>query len=282
MKRIVSIQDLSCVGKCSLGIALPVLSVMGLECAALPTALLSAHTAFDGFFCRDLTDCIGPIMAHWQDAGLRFDAIATGYLGSCAQVRLVEAMFDRFDVPLHFVDPVMADHGRLYSGVDPELPQQMRRLVRRADMITPNVTEACLLTGLPYDPQPADAALERLLDGLLALDVDTAVITGIRHGDGLVRTAAASRSGERFSVEGPDIPGVFHGTGDLFAAVCAGALTLGLTAKSAVSLAARFVAEALEQTRRDPDARWYGVQFEPVLARLPELLCETKMKEDLT
>ena len=181
MKRIATIQDLSCVGKCSLGIAMPILSAMGIECAALPTAVLSAHTAFDGFVCTDLTAQLAPIAAHWKALGLRFDALYTGYLASPAQVAFVEAFFDSFGRAdtLVFVDPVMADQGRLYAGFDAGFPEKMRRLCARADIVTPNVTEACLLTGMEYRELHEESYLRELLEGLISFGPRTAIITAV-------------------------------------------------------------------------------------------------------
>ncbi len=279
MKRIVSIQDLSCVGKCSLGVALPVFSVMGLEAVALPTALLSAHTAFDGFYSLDLTETLAPIAAHWQAMDLKFDAVCSGYLGSCVQARMLETLFDENEDALHFVDPVLGDHGRLYSGMDAAMVEAMRALVRRASVITPNLTEASLLTGLPYTDAPDEAEVSRLLDALLSLGAQTAILTGIRSGDGNIRVAAASQNGAHFYAENEYIQGIYHGTGDLFAAVCAGSLTLGVSAQDAVALAAETVGRAIAETRRADDARWYGVQFEPCLATLFARVREITRKE---
>ena len=147
MKRIVTMQDLSCIGKCSLTVALPVLSAMGLECAVLPTAVLSAHTAFEGFRYEPLS--LTPVADHWQQLGLQFDMIYTGYLGGRAQVDQALDFFTRFPA-MRLVDPVMADHGALYAGLEPNFPAVLRTLCAQADLITPNITEACLLTGLEY------------------------------------------------------------------------------------------------------------------------------------
>ena len=147
MKRIVTMQDLSCIGKCSLTVALPVLSAMGLECAVLPTAVLSAHTAFEGFRYEPLS--LTPVADHWQQLGLQFDMIYTGYLGGRAQVDQALDFFTRFPA-MRLVDPVMADHGALYAGLEPDFPAVLRTLCAQADLITPNITEACLLTGLEY------------------------------------------------------------------------------------------------------------------------------------
>ena len=152
MKRIVSLQDISCLGKCSLTVALPVLSAMGVECAILPTAVLSTHTMFEGFTCRDLTEEIGPIAAHWKKEGVAFDAIYTGYLASAEQAADICAFFDAFKTAdnLIVVDPVMADNGKLYPAFGPEFPAEMAKVCAKADLIVPNLTEASLLTGLPY------------------------------------------------------------------------------------------------------------------------------------
>ena len=274
MKRIVSIQDFSCIGKCSQSIALPVLSAMGLECAALPTVLLSAHTAFDGFYSRELTDSIAPITDHWKKLGVRFDAIYTGYLGSAEQIALVEQVIADFgaDGALIFVDPVMADHGKLYAGFAPDFPEQMKSLCRRADVITPNVTEACLLTGETYRERHEEAFVRRLLEKLRLLGAKTAIVTGIRTDDMRMGVAAMDEAG-RFSLHETEyIPSVFYGTGDLFASTCVGALTRGLPAEKAIALAADYVVQTIRVTAGDPDARWYGVNFEQTLPYLMKRL----------
>ena len=152
MKRIASIQDISCLGRCSLTVALPVISALGVECAIVPTAVLSAHTAFPGFISRDLSDQLSAIAAHWRSQHVHFDALYTGYIASAAQVRQVLDFFDTVKSPdtLIFVDPAMADHGRLYTGFGPDFPAAMAQVVARADVAMPNLTEACLLTGTPY------------------------------------------------------------------------------------------------------------------------------------
>lgn len=272
MKRIATVQDLSCVGKCSLSIALPVLSAMGVECCVIPTAVLSAHTAFDGFVSRDLTDLLAPVSAHWQTLGLTFDALYTGYLASPEQVEFVEDFFRRFggENTLRFVDPVMADQGRLYAGFDDGFPEKMRRLCARADIITPNITEACLLTGLPYREQHSEAYLRTLLEKLLAFGPRTVILTGVRPTDGRMGVAAMDASGAMSVHLTQYIPAVFHGTGDLFASVCVGYLTLGRSTAEAIRRASNYVVQTLRVTSRNPDARWYGVDFETTLPLLWE------------
>lgn len=274
MKRIVSIQDLSCIGKCSQSIALPILSAMGIECATLPTALLSAHTAFDHFVSRELTDGFAPITAHWKSMGVHFDSIYTGYLGSEDQVAPVQRFFDDFGTEdtLIFVDPVMADHGKLYSGFTPTFPEKMKELCRRADIITPNVTEACLLTHTPYSEFQNEADIRALLEKLLKLGPHTAIITGIRPDERHMCVATMSADGNLSLHETYYYPAVFYGTGDLFASTCVGALTLGIPAEKAIATAADYVLETIRVTAADPEARWYGVNFEETLPYLMMLI----------
>lgn len=280
MKRIASIQDFSCIGSCSQTIALPVLSAMGVECAALPTALLSAHTAFDGFVSLDLTPQLPAIMAHWRAMHLRFDAVYTGYLASAEQVGLVGALLDGMDErpALTLIDPVMGDNGALYAGFSDAFPQAMRALCGRADVLTPNVTEACLLTGTAYSPVQDAAQTRRLLERLLELGCRAAVLTGLRV-DGDMAVAALQRDGTGTLVRTSYIPEVFHGTGDLFASTCAGALVQGAPLERAVCLAADYVALTLRRTVQAPDRRWYGVNFQETL---PELMARWQnIKEEL-
>ena len=280
MKRIASIQDFSCIGSCSQTIALPVLSAMGVECAALPTALLSAHTAFDGFVSLDLTPQLPAIMAHWRAMHLRFDAVYTGYLASAEQVGLVGALLDGMDErpALTLIDPVMGDNGALYAGFSDSFPQAMRALCGRADVLTPNVTEACLLTGTAYSPVQDAAQTRRLLERLLELGCRAAVLTGLRV-DGDMAVAALQRDGTGTLVRTSYIPEVFHGTGDLFASTCAGALVQGAPLERAVRLAADYVALTLRRTVQAPDRRWYGVNFQETL---PDLMARWQnAKEEL-
>ncbi len=280
MKRIASIQDFSCIGSCSQTIALPVLSAMGVECAALPTALLSAHTAFDGFVSLDLTPQLPAIMVHWRAMHLRFDAVYTGYLASAEQVGLVGALLDGMDErpALTLIDPVMGDNGALYAGFSDAFPQAMRALCGRADVLTPNVTEACLLTGTAYSPVQDAAQTRRLLERLLELGCRAAVLTGLRV-DGDMAVAALQRDGTGTLVRTSYIPEVFHGTGDLFASTCAGALVQGAPLERAVRLAADYVALTLRRTVQAPDRRWYGVNFQETL---PELMARWQnIKEEL-
>ena len=281
MKRIVTMQDLSCVGKCSLSIALPILSVMGLECVCLPTQLLSAHTVFPDFYSRDLSDSFSPILSHWAHCGLSFDGLYTGFLGSPEQAVSARLLAERFrsEGKLCFVDPAMADGGQLYHGIDPAMPELMGELCRCAQIITPNVTEACLLTGNPYEERHDEAYVRRLLEALLTLGVDTAIITGIRTDSHHMGVAAMERNGEAALHFTEFIPSVFHGTGDLFASTCAGALLLGYSASQAIGLGADYVFTTIRATAADPAARWYGVNFEQTI---PWLLNKLQTREEIS
>ena len=281
MKRILSVQDFSCIGKCSQSIALPVLSTMGIECVCLPTALLSSHTVFDGFFSRDLTEYFSAITSHWKQMDLRFHVLYTGYLGSVEQVDLVQRLMDDFPPAdgLSFVDPVMADHGQLYAGFSPEFPEKMRELCRKADIITPNITEACLLTGLPYRERQDEEYVLALLRELLSLGVKTAILTGIRTDTEHMGVAAMNRDGSYSRLFTKYVPSVFHGTGDLFASTCVGALARGCSTADAIALAADYVAKTVSYTAKDPDSRWYGVSFEKTLPYLMSRLDELLPKE---
>lgn len=181
MKRIVSVQDISCLGKCSLTVALPIISAMGVECSILPTAVLSTHTMFKNFTCKDLTDQINPIAHHWQQEGFQFDAIYTGYLASKEQVGDVCAFFDTFKTPdnLILVDPAMADNGKLYPAFGPDFPAEMAKVCAKADVIVPNLTEASLLTGLPYRTEYDEEYIRQMLQALAKLGPRYVALTGV-------------------------------------------------------------------------------------------------------
>lgn len=270
MKRIVSIQDISCLGKCSLTVALPVISAMGVECAIVPTAVLSTHTMFHGFTCKDLSDQLAPIAAHWKAEKLRFDAIYTGYLASAAQVGLVCDFFDTFrdDRPLIFVDPAMADNGKLYPAFSDSFPAEMAKVCAKADIIVPNLTEACLMTGTPYKAEYDEQYIRMLLKKLLALGAKCAVLTGVSFEKGRLGVMGMNPDGSCFSYFTEHLPAAFHGTGDLFASTCVGALMNGRTLPQALQIAADYTVECIRVTMRDPNASWYGVEFERAIPYL--------------
>ncbi|MBQ8577316.1 MAG: pyridoxamine kinase [Clostridia bacterium] len=273
MKRIITVQDISCVGRCSLTAALPVISALGVECAVLPTAVLSNHTAFSGFTFHDLTGELSPIMAEWKRQKFRFDALYSGYLGSKEQIALVSALIDdiRAENPsAHIIiDPAMADFGKLYTGFDDSFARAMTGLCAKADIILPNLTEASCMLGIPYKEQHTEAELHDILRRLSALGSPQTVLTGVSLHEGKLGAMVYDRERDSFyTYENDRVERQFHGTGDLFSSVVTGALVRGMTLEDSVKLAVDFVLAALRATMEDPDAHWYGVNFEAVLGML--------------
>ena len=272
-RRLLTIQDISCIGKCSLTIALPVISAMGVETAVLPTALLSAHTMFQGFTYLDLTDQMEPITDHWKRVGIAFDTIYTGYLGSLRQMDLVRGIFRKFShrehPPLIVIDPVMADYGKLYSGFDETYAKKNAEFCGCADVILPNLTEAHFMTGLPYLEKYDRGYILEVLRALCSLGPRWAVLTGISFEEGKTGVMAENReTGEIFSYFTDRVPANYHGTGDLFASVVAGAMTRGASLQDALKLAVRYVRMTIEVTYKSGRQDAYGVDFETTLPAL--------------
>lgn len=261
MKHVLSVQDLSCVGKCSLTVALPVLSAMQCRCSALPTAILSTHTAFPQPHIHDLTPQLDDIRRHWQQIGVAFDAISVGYLADPAQAEAVCSLLDAFPA-VTVIDPVMGDHGKLYSGITQDHVSAMRCLCRRGQYLLPNITEAALLTGLPYRREYDPGYYRELTAGMLDFGAEAVVITGVCAEDGTIGFAGSHRENGDFSCQLPRIPRQQHGTGDLFAAVFIGGLMNGLALSESAALAAEFVAKVLSSS---PESTPFGVDFEPQL-----------------
>ena len=268
MKRVLSVQDLSCLGKCSLTVALPVLSAMGCSCAVLPTAVLSTHTAFPSPHIRDLTQDLWPVAEHWRSIGAKFDAITVGYLSDPRQAEVVGRVLDAFPAQV-ILDPAMGDHGKLYTGITAEHVQAMASLCRKAQILLPNVTEAALLTGIPYRENADPAYLQELAQGLLTFGGETVIITGFTRPDGQTGFFGMHKSGKTFLYQADRIGKHFHGTGDLFAATFAGALTAGKAAADAAVLAARFTERVITATEESTP---FGIAFEPELPWLAEQL----------
>lgn len=277
MKRIATIQDISCLGRCSLTVALPVISAMGVECAIVPTAVLSAHTAFHGFTCKDLTDQLAPIAAHWKSQQVHLDTISTGYIASAPQARQVIDFIDTVRQPdtLLVVDPAMADHGRLYAGFDDAFPAAMAEVVARSDVALPNRTEACLLTNTPYREEMDEPFVRDLLRKVAALGAKRVVLTGVSFApDKLGAMGYDSTDDTFFTCFGQKHPASFHGTGDIFSATVTGGLTRGMTLESATALAVEFTLACIHATALDPGASWYGVEFEKALPLLCQRVAE--------
>ncbi len=262
-KRILTIQDLSCVGQCSLTVALPVLSAYGIETCVLPTAVLSNHTMFSKWSYLDLTPEVDNIFAVWRENGFRFDAFLLGYLGKASLMDAAERAFDTFaaeGAPV-IIDPVFADNGKLYGGFDGEYVKRMARLLRRADVILPNVTEACFLTGTEYRTEHDEAYAEGLLAALKKLTDGIPVVTGVEL-DGKMGEAVLNGDGSVSYVMGEKLPFVRHGTGDIFASVFTAEYLSGKSLCDAADGASAFVRDCLRAT---PEEHFYGTLFERVL-----------------
>lgn len=280
MKRIASIQDISCLGRCSLTVALPVISAMGVECAIVPTAVLSTHTIFKNFTCKDLSDQMLPIARHWQEEKVHFDAIYTGYLADPRQCSDVCTLFDmlRSDDTLLFVDPAMADNGKLYPAFQDTFPAEMARVVARADVVVPNITEACLLTGMDYREHYDEGYVKELLHRLTALGAKRAVITGVSFSEDKLGVMAYDPGTESyFTYFNKKVPAHFHGTGDIFSSTVVGGMMRGLCLEEALKLAVDYTLQCIVITREEGEnAPWYGVEFERAIPMLIDRLKDMK------
>lgn len=273
-KRVLTIQDISCFGQCSLTVALPILSVCGAETVILPSAVLSTHTCgFTGFTVRDLTSDIPDIAAHWEKEGIRFDVFYTGYLGSTEQIGYVKDIFARLpkEGALTVVDPAMADGGKLYPAFDADYVENMKTLVDGADFVVPNVTEACFLTGMEYKEAPYDKEyIEALEKGLADLGAKTVILTGVSYREGFTGVSVYKNGKEEY-YEHELMPQGSHGTGDIFASAFTGALTCGKTPFDSARIAADYTLLCIKASQGDESHR-YGAKFEPQLVELAKLL----------
>ena len=278
MKRIVSIQDISCFGKCSLTAALPITSAMGIETCVIPTAVLSTHTGtgFEGYTYRDLTSDIPQISAHWKRLNLRLDAICTGYLGSFEQIKIVSDFMDDFgtDDNLIIVDPVMGDKGEYYKGFNDGFAHEMKKLCKKADVILPNLTEAALLLGEDYLGDSYDEkSIKELLTRLATLGSDIVVLTGVSFNENSQGVMSYNRvTGEFSSYFSDNIPGYFHSTGDVFSATISGALVKGFDMGRAIKVAVDFTVDCIQHTLGHEKEHWYGVMFEDCIGDLIEMI----------
>ncbi len=271
MKRILTIQDISCFGKCSITIALPVISAMGVETVILPTAVLSTHTMFKNFTVKDLTDQLLPITQHWKNEGIHFDAIYTGYLGSAEEIEIAKQIFDMFgsDDTMIFIDPVMADNGKLYPAFDMDYARRNAGLCGHADIIVPNITEACFMTDTEYKEVYDEAYILDLLNKLAKLGSKTVVLTGVSLSEGKTGVYGLNTvTGQTFIYQNDRVDAAFHGTGDVFSSVCVGALVQGIAPEEAFKIAADYTAETIRVTLDNPEKPWYGVDFEATLPKL--------------
>ncbi len=268
MKRILTVQDISCVGRCSLTVALPIISAAGVEAGILPTAVLSTHTQFSSFTFCDLTDEIEKISLEFKKHEIDFDAIYTGYLGSFRQLSLVSELFDRHKSSKCkiVIDPVMADNGSLYKGFTEEFAKEMANLCGKADLIVPNLTEASFMLGIPYNPSYDEEYIRSLLKSLAGLGCKEVALTGISFDKSKLGVYYYnSESDEYFYYCNDYLPVSYHGTGDIFASSVVGALMRGHSTPSALKCAVDFTLECIKCTMNDECRRFYGVNFEEAL-----------------
>lgn len=274
-KRVLAIHDISCIGKCSLTVVLPIISASGTECSILPTSVLSTHTGgFEGFTFRDLTDEITPITDHWKSLGISVDAIYSGYLGSFHQIDLMKKLFDDFRTEdnLICVDPVMGDNGSLYSLFDESFAKGMAELCGKADLIMPNITEASFMTGVPYKESGYNEAyIESVIEALHALGAKKVVLTGVSFEENKLG-AAASENGKITYVMSDRIEGYYHGTGDVFGSALVGALTNDKPLEKAMEIAVKYTVACIKRTKEAATEARYGVCFEKEIPAYLEML----------
>lgn len=266
-ERILAVHDISCVGRCSLTVALPIISSVGIECSGLPTAVLSTHTGgFTGYTYRDLTEDMVPIDEHWQSLGITFDAFYTGFLGSFEQIDIVSKLFDdlRHEGTTIYVDPVMADSGKLYPVFGPDFPKGMRTLCEKADVIMPNLTELSLMLGEEWVPGPyKHEYIDSMIEKAHGLGVRKVVLTGISFEEGMVGAVYRDfDTGESGEVMRAEIPGYYHGTGDVFGSALVGACECGLPLSKAVEAAVNLTVSSIIRTYESGEDVRYGVNFE--------------------
>ena len=270
-KRVLTIQDISCLGQCSLTVALPVISACGIETCVLPSAVLSTHTAgFSGYTFNDLTDDMPKIKDHWVKENISFDALYTGYLGSAQQIQYVCDIYDATVNGALIVDPAMADNGKLYPGFDEAFVEKMITLCAKADYVVPNITEACFLTGVEYKTEYDRTYIDLIIEKLTAIGCKNIILTGVRYNEG--KTGVVVYENGKYDYYEHDLlPNSCHGTGDIYASAFVGSLVRGNSAYESAKIAADYTVECIKATAEEEN-HWYGAKFEPVLGKLISML----------
>ena len=275
--RVAAVHDLCGYGRCSLGVAIPVLSAAGCDVCPVPTGLFSSHTAFPGWYMHDTTEILPDYLAAWSKIGVEIDAVYSGFLGAPEQVDRIRDLYEMYPRALRIVDPVMADHGRVYPTYTPELCAAMTELAEGADILTPNLTEAAIILDEPIGDAWAgeditDAEARRLVNALLAKGTRTVVLKGIQRGDGLIRNFVGTQDGAFFEVHNELLPYMLHGTGDLYCSCLLAAVMAGRSTEEAVRFAGDFVHDAMMVSAQQPQFQDRGVSFEPLLGKVAALL----------
>ncbi|WP_455138990.1 PfkB family carbohydrate kinase [Thermophilibacter sp.] len=276
LPRVAAVHDLCGYGKCSLGVAIPVLSAAGIDVCPIPTSLFSAHTRFPKFYMHDTTSMLNDYLDAWREEGIELDGVYSGFLGSAEQVGVIQRLYREYPDALRIVDPVMGDGGSKYPTYTDEMCEATKGLVDGADVLTPNLTEASIITGIPYEGQDVDEAyVRRMADALLGMGAKSVVLKGVVRGDERVirnYVAVADGDGSVEEVAGELLPYMLHGTGDLFASGLTAAVFAGLDLRAATEFASRLVRDAMRITPEQPDFEVRGVSFESVLGDVTALL----------
>ena len=276
--RVAAVHDLCGYGKCSLGVAIPVLSAAGCDVCPVPTGLFSSHTAFPGWYMHDTTDMLADYLAAWGKIGVEIDAVYSGFLGAPEQVDRIRDLYAMYPNALRVVDPVMADHGAVYPTYTPELCDAMAELACGADILTPNLTEAAIILGEPIGEDWAgtdisDEEARRLVDALVAKGAKHVVLKGIqREGETSIRNFVGGEGMDTVEVHNEYVPYLLHGTGDLYASCLMAAVMAGRSLEEAVRFAGDFVHDAMIVSAQQPAFQARGVSFEPLLGKVCELL----------
>lgn len=275
--RVAAVHDLCGYGKCSLGIAIPILSAAGCDVCPVPTGLFSSHTAFPGWYMHDTTEMLSDYLAAWKNIGVEIDAVYSGFLGAPEQVDRIRDLYAMYPKALRVVDPVMADHGKVYPTYTPELCAAMAELAAGADILTPNLTEAAIILDEPIGDDWGgedipDEEAKRLVDALLAKGAKAVVLKGIQRGDGLIRNFVGTAEGDFFEVNNEFLPYMLHGTGDLYCSCLLAAVMAGRTLREAVTFAGDFTHDAMIVSSKQPEFQARGVSFEPLIGKVAALL----------
>lgn len=273
--RVAAVHDLCGYGNCSLGVAIPVLSAAGCDVCPVPTSLFSANTSYADYFVQDTTSMLDGFLDAWVKESVELDAIYSGFLGSAAQIEVIRRLYREHPKALRVVDPVMGDNGRMYATYTDELCEAMISLVEGADVVTPNLTEASIISGVPYSgSMVSDAYVERTIDGVLGRGAKVVVLKGVARGDGVIRNFVAGPDVRPTEVSGEMLPYLIHGTGDLYASALLGAIMCGKSLYDAVAFAGKLVHDAMLVTPEQPDYQRRGVSFEGILGEVTALVRE--------
>ena len=272
--RVAAVHDLCGYGKCSLGVAIPVLSAAGCDVCPVPTGLFSSHTAYPGWYMHDTTDMLSDYLAAWKNIGVEIDAVYSGFLGAPEQVDRIRDLYNMYPSALRVVDPVMADHGKVYPTYTPELCDAMAELACGADILTPNLTEASIILGQDWPGTDIDDdTAKRMIEGLLEKGAKNVVLKGIqREGESCIRNFVAGQDCELFEAKNEYLPYMLHGTGDLYCSCLLAAIMAGKSLQEAVVFAGDFVHDAMIVSAKQPDFKERGVSFELIIGKLADLL----------